>query len=165
MSLPAAFKLAKEFPLTLSETIAVRQFRSRCIKAADTGAGIEPVCAGRDLDRLVRKIFKDRNVKRAHIKEVHLYSFRSVGMHIDDLHTQRYLSFLIPILGSGELQHIVKRKTKLTYGNMHHIVDQAIEPGFGYIFNDRKPHSFITKSKCCFALIGSVSKRAVQDYL
>lgn len=164
MSLHAEFKLAPEFPLTLSETIAVRQFRSRCKESADRYRGsIDIIYSGVDLDCLARKIFEDRGAQRTNIKEVHIYSFRSVGMHTDDLHSRSCLTFLIPILGKGELFHMVRSTTRRSI--RYPIEEQSIKPGFGYIFDDRKPHSFISESKCCFALIGSVSKRALHDYV
>lgn len=164
MGLPAEFQLATRFPLTLSETISVRQLRGHCKESADRYRGsVDIIYSGVYLDGLARKIFEDRGAQRTNIKEVHLYSFRSVGMHIDNMHSRSYLTFLIPILGKGELSHMIPNITGRP--PRYRIAYQSIEPGFGYIFNDRKPHSFISESKCCFALIGSVSKRALHDYL
>ena len=89
-----------------------------------------------------------------------LWAFGHVNMHIDDITPKDHHILMIPIKGAGELAYMAPSE--------FHQRDIVKSAGFlspprvanAIVFDDHKPHAFITKSKLCYAILAPIPAAA-----
>jgi len=135
--------------ITQKEKNLLKQFLPLCHKLPknwDDGTGLK---LQNNHAEIVQGFFEARGIQ-VKFNEPCFASFQSVGMHVDSINPEGWETLIVPIRGSGYLNHFEKSDVIIT----SHF--RPLSSSFWKMIrlNDSKLHSFITKGTCHALLLG-----------
>lgn len=140
--------------ITDKEYKQLKSFGNHC-KFKTKFTDIQPLFSGDKIIDFVINYIKSRTNKEPIIEEVGVYAFNNVNMHIDYINNLDYRILMLPIKGRGELAHFVNNK--IEYSSFDVDNRKLI------ILNDHEPHSFVSKTINCFAILASVHINSIPE--
>lgn len=149
--------------LTKSEAESVKRLLRFCEnklkkESLEHQGGLIPITTSYEVQSFVESYFAAREID-ANIHDAEVLGFRSVGMRTDNIYPDGIETLIIPIKGSGELNHFKQGKIKeCRFNSAQKSFGKTIYPLW---LDQVKPHSFITDVDC-YAILTGVDKESLE---
>ena len=122
---------------------------------------VEPSSNSQVFVEFVADFLSSRGFDPGHATEdIGLYRFSHVNMHVDSIHSKAYWTLMIPVKGRGEL---------CSFGTGEDITSYKFRTRGDWaaasVFNDHKPHAFVSESKVCYAILVDIKASVARKLL
>jgi hypothetical protein len=141
----------KEYKQLKSFGVGLCKFKTKFSNVHIIGSGNKIIDFTTDFVKL-------RIRKEPLINEIGLFGFSNVNMHIDAIHGADYKTLIIPVKGRGELAHFVNDE-------IEHSLFDLEDFRKVIILDDHKPHSFVSDTANCFAILASIHIDSIPENL